>query len=103
MMLCGGDGLAEILGRNYGKTSLPWNKGKSWIGSAGFFTGGWILSMIVLWIFQAAGVFEGEYTTFLLPVSLVALGSMLVEFVTPRDLDNLTIPAAAVLLGLILF
>ncbi len=39
MMLCGGDGLAEILGRNYGKTRLPWNKGKSWIGSTGFFAG----------------------------------------------------------------
>ncbi len=103
MMLCGGDGVAEILGRNYGKTRLPWNKGKSWIGSAGFIAGGWILSMIVLWIFQLAGVFSGGVTTFLLPVSLVALGSMLVESVTPHDLDNLTIPATAVILGLMLF
>ncbi len=68
-----------------------------------FFCRGWILSMIVLWIFQAAGIFSGGVTTFLLPVALVALVSMLVEFVTPRDFDNLTIPAAAVILGLMLF
>src|SRR3990172_9612441 len=51
MMLCGGDGLADILGRRYGKVKLPWNRGKSWAGSGGMFLGGWIFALIVLLIY----------------------------------------------------
>jgi phytol kinase len=35
MMLCGGDGLADIIGRRFGKVKLPWNGSKSWAGSLG--------------------------------------------------------------------
>ena len=29
MLMCGGDGLADILGRRYGSARLPWSQGKS--------------------------------------------------------------------------
>ena len=28
MLMCGGDGLADIVGRAYGKLKIPWNKNK---------------------------------------------------------------------------
>jgi phytol kinase len=40
-MMCGGDGLADIVGRRWGRQlPLPWNKDKSWPGSAAMLLGG---------------------------------------------------------------
>lgn len=103
MMVCGGDGLAEILGTHYGKVKLPWSHQKSWIGSTGFFLGSWILSVLVLWYFVAVGLFPEPLALYLFPITLIGLASTLVESITPRDLDNITVPAVSVILGLLLF
>jgi len=103
MMICGGDGLAEILGRKYGARKLPWSKTKSWAGSFGFLLGGWLLSVLTLEAFILAGVFAAPITAYLLPITIISLVSTGVESLTPNDLDNITVPAAAVVLGLMLF
>ena len=51
MLMCGGDGLADILGRGMHSAKLPWNKDKSWAGSLGMFIGGWVLAAFILFIF----------------------------------------------------
>ena len=94
-------GLAEIIGRRFGRLKLPWNRGKSWIGSLGFFSGSWFLSVILMAVFLAAGVFPAPFSAYLIPISLIALASTLVESITPRDLDNLSVPLIAVLIGLL--
>jgi dolichol kinase len=39
-LMCGGDGLADIVGRRFGRGNpLPWNAQKSWAGSAAMFAG----------------------------------------------------------------
>lgn len=38
-LMCGGDGLADIVGRRYGSAKLPFNHSKSWVGSLAMFTG----------------------------------------------------------------
>lgn len=41
-LMCGGDGLADIVGRRWGggaRGRLPWNPAKSWAGSAAMFLG----------------------------------------------------------------
>lgn len=39
-LMCGGDGLADIIGRRFGSgAKLPHNSNKSWAGSAAMFTG----------------------------------------------------------------
>lgn len=39
-LMCGGDGLADIVGRRLGASNpLPWNPQKSWAGSAAMFLG----------------------------------------------------------------
>lgn len=46
--MCAGDGLAEVVGRRIGKHKLPWNKGKSWEGSAACVTGAYAASNALL-------------------------------------------------------
>lgn len=103
MLLCGGDGLADILGRRYGTSRLPWNKNKSWVGSASVFFGGFTLAVLVLWAFLLGGVFSGEMTDYLLPIALVCLVGTLIETAPLHDIDNLTVTLAAVLAGHLVF
>ena len=40
-LMCGGDGLADVVGRRLGPANpLPWNPAKSWAGSAAMLLGG---------------------------------------------------------------
>ena len=40
-LMCGGDGLADVVGRRLGQgNALPWNPAKSWAGSAAMLLGG---------------------------------------------------------------
>lgn len=102
MLMCGGDGLADILGRRYGVRRLPWNPSKSWIGSLGMLLGGLILSLAVLASYLAAGIFAGTLLLYVLPVMLISLAGMIVESLPFRDVDNITITLTALVLGHIL-
>jgi len=103
MLMCGGDGLAEIFGRRWGSTRLPWAQGKSWAGSLGMFLGGWLSAAGILWLFVAAGAFPGSISDYLLPITLIALAGTAVESLPVRDIDNITVTATAALLGHLLF
>lgn len=99
MLMCGGDGLADILGRKYGAIKLPWNKNKSWMGSLGMFLGGLALSWLVLAVYHIAGVFP-EWSPFnLSPLLVIALAGALVESLPLSDVDNITVTIAAILVG----
>ncbi len=99
MLMCGGDGLADITGRQWGTVKIPWNKGKSWAGTAGMFLGGWILSVFVLWIFTLAGVFPVSIQTYLLPLTVIALVGSFVESLPLKDIDNITVTVSAAIVG----
>jgi phytol kinase len=99
MLLCGGDGLAEVIGRRYGKIRLPWNKDKSWIGSFGMFLGGWLFALVVLEIYLLVDVFPGSLGAYLPAVTWIALGATLVESLSFSDIDNITITLTALILG----
>jgi phytol kinase len=103
MLLCGGDGLADISGRRFGTSKIPWNPGKSWAGSAGMLLGGWSFAAGILAVFVAAGVFAGPFSAYLPAITLITLAGTLVETLPVKDVDNFTVSAAAVALGLILF
>jgi phytol kinase len=103
MLMCGGDGFAGVLGRRFGKTRLPWNSRKTWIGSLGMFLGGWVFSAGILAAYVAAGFFSGPWLAYIPAITLIALVGTLVESLPLDDIDNLTIPLAAVLLGHLLF
>jgi phytol kinase len=103
MLMCGGDGLADIFGRKWGIVRIPWNKGKSLAGSFGMLLGGWIFSLLILWIFTVAGVFSSPVQNYLLPISIIAVVATLVESLPIKDIDNITVTLSAVILGYLLF
>lgn len=103
MLLCGGDGLADILGRRFGKVCLPWNRRKSWAGTGGMLLGGWLFATLVVAAYVAAGTFSGPLTGYLAPIALIALVGTVVETLPFSDIDNITVTLAAVALGHLLF
>ena len=103
MAMCGGDGLAEILGRRFGVTQLPWSKNKSWVGSLGMFFGGWLFSTCILAIFTNMGHFPGPILSYILPITIISLVCTLIESLPIQDVDNITITVSAILLGHFLF
>jgi phytol kinase len=103
MLMCGGDGLADVFGRRWGTVKLPWAKEKSWAGSFGMLLGGWVFAVAVVWVFTSVGLFSGPISDYLLPITWIAIAGTLVESIPIRDIDNLTVTATAVLLGHFLF
>jgi dolichol kinase len=67
------------------------------------FFGGWLLSVFVLGIFLAVGVFPGSLIDYLPGITIIALVGAAIESLPFSDLDNLTVPAVAVALGTIFF
>lgn len=103
MMMCGGDGIADIIGRRIQSPKLAWSREKSVAGSLSVFAGGWTLTLVVLAIFIRLGIFPAPFSAYLLPVTLVALCGMLVESLPFRDVDNITLTLVSALIGYIVF
>src|SRR5678815_4154964 len=76
MMMCGGDGIADIIGRRVHSPKLPWSREKSIAGSLSVFVGGWLLTILLFAIYVGVGAFSGPLTRYLLPITWIALGAM---------------------------
>ena len=104
MIVCGGDGFADIIGRRFGSVKLPWNQEKSWAGSAAMFLGAWVIAIAMLWLFSLLGLIA------VLPVPIsnwlwiafIVLVATGIESFPIRDWDNLTISLSSIGLGLLL-
>lgn len=102
MILCGGDGLAAIIGTRYGTAKLPWSRDKSWAGLAAVFLGGFVFSLVVLAVYLAAGKFPGSFIDYLQAAVIISFVCSLVESIPVSSIDNITVPTAAVIMGLLL-
>ena len=103
MMLCGGDGIADIVGRRVRSPKLSWSREKSVAGSLSVFAGGWLLTLLIFAIYVGVGQFSEPLGRFILPITWIALGATLVESLPFKDVDNVTLPLVAVLLGHLVF
>ena len=103
MLICGGDGMADIIGSKVKSAPIPWAKQKSVAGSIAMFTGGWILSFLILAAFISAGVFDYPISAILQPLTILVVIGTIIESLPFPDIDNLTIPAATMLAGYFLF
>ena len=103
MLMCGGDGLADIIGRRFGERKLPWSKEKSWFGSIGMMIGGWVFAVGITWILVTANKFPGAFWIYLIPITIIALAGTIIESLPIKDLDNLTVTIVAVLIGHLVF
>ena len=103
MIMCGGDGIADIVGRRINSPKLPWSREKSIAGSISVFAGGWLLTVLIFAIYVWTGEFNEPLSRFLSPVTWIALGAMLVESLPHKDIDNITIALVSVLVGHLVF
>ena len=103
MILCGGDGLADVVGQRVGGIRLSWSPKKTLAGSVSMLLGGFLFSIFVLWVFVGQGYFSAPLTRFLLPVGVIALGTTWIESLPFADVDNITIPLVSVILGFLVF
>lgn len=103
MMMCGGDGIADIVGRRFPLPKLPWSREKSVAGTLSVFAGGWLMAGISVYIYVSAGVFPSPFTNYLLPITVIALAGALVESLHYKDIDNVTMTLASALIGSLFF
>lgn len=103
MMMCGGDGIADIIGRRINSPKLPWSREKSVAGSLSVFAGGALLTALILLIYVDAGIFAAPFTMYLLPIAWIALGGMLIESLPFKDVDNITLTVISALIGHLVF
>ncbi|KAJ6831075.1 putative phytol kinase 2, chloroplastic [Iris pallida] len=102
--LCAGDGIADIVGRRFGKTKLPYNPNKSLEGSVAMAIAGFIASITYMHYYSTFGFVEeslGMTACFLL-VSLVASFVESLPISSELD-DNLTVPLTSLLVGGLVF
>jgi phytol kinase len=105
MIMCGGDGLADIVGRRWGHQKLPFSADKSWVGSTAMLVGSFGFGCGYLALFNSLGYFQpalawGELG---LGVGVIAIAATLIEALPFKDIDNLTLTAVAIALGQTLF
>ncbi|KAG7613467.1 hypothetical protein ISN44_As05g053800 [Arabidopsis suecica] len=102
--LCAGDGMADIVGRRFGTEKLPYNKNKSFAGSIGMATAGFLASVGYMYYFASFGYIE-DSGGMILRFLVISIASALVESLpisTDID-DNLTISLTSALAGFLLF
>ena len=104
MVLCGGDGFADIIGKKFGgKLRIPWSKEKSLIGSVAMFAGAAVFSIAVISMFLFAKVLAGQWHIYVIKILLISLAATIVESLPMKNIDNITVPLTAVLIGELLF
>ncbi len=95
LMMCGGDGLADVVGRRVRSPRLPWSPRKTVAGSLAVFAGGTLLAAAVLGVYVRAGVFAPPAGGWARPLLLAGLLATAVESLPFRDVDNLTMTTVA--------
>lgn len=103
MMMCGGDGIADIVGRRFTSAKLRWSREKSIAGTISVFAGGWLMSFGVILIYVMAGIFAAPITSYLLPITIIAFAGALIESLHFKDIDNITMTLASALIGSLFF
>jgi phytol kinase len=88
-----GDGLAAVIGKSYGKHKLAF--GKSIEGSITMFVASFIVVFLVSSFTQSVGI------SLILALGVSALATI-VELITPKGLDNLSVPLSTSLIFYIL-
>ncbi|KVI09659.1 Phosphatidate cytidylyltransferase [Cynara cardunculus var. scolymus] len=104
-MMCGGDGIADIMGRRFGFHKIPYNKHKSWAGSISMFIVGFLISIGMLYYFSIFGYFELDWVRTVERVAMVAMVATLVESLpTNGGLDdNISVPLVSMVTAYLSF
>ncbi|KAH0931100.1 hypothetical protein HID58_008217, partial [Brassica napus] len=104
-MMCGGDGIADIMGRKYGSYKIPYNPRKSLAGSISMFIFGFFISIGLLYYYSSLGYLHMNWETTFTRVAIVSLVATLVESlpITDQIDDNVSVPLATILAAYLSF
>ncbi|VVA20599.1 PREDICTED: phytol kinase [Prunus dulcis] len=93
-MMCGGDGVADIMGRKFGSIKIPYNQKKSWAGSISMFLFGFVISIGMLYYYSFLGYFQLNWVETVEKVALISLVATIVESLPITDVldDNISVP-----------
>ena len=95
-----GDSAASLIGERYGKTKYKLTATRSLEGSAAMFVTGFVSVVVSLAFFSA--LYSFSLHDWIFPALVVAAVTTLVEAVSPKGSDNLTVPALGALTLLLL-
>ena len=100
--LAGGDGFADIIGRKFGKWKYNFGGSeKSMEGSIGMFLGS-LLFCLLLVTMLGFEVSAWNIATFIVPLVIISFIAMVIEAISPKNLDNWTITISVVLMLLVM-
>uniref|UniRef100_A0A1J3GVC9 phytol kinase n=2 Tax=Noccaea caerulescens TaxID=107243 RepID=A0A1J3GVC9_NOCCA len=104
-MMCGGDGIADIMGRKFGSEKLPFNPRKSWAGSISMFIFGFFISIGLLYYYSSLGYLQVNWKTTFMKVAMVSLVATVVESLPITDQldDNVSVPLATIFAAYVTF
>jgi phytol kinase len=102
MILCGGDGIADIAGNRLKSPRLPWTKSKTVAGSISMFLGGILLVLAIIVLVRGNFLIHSSVEDIILPLILISFLATLVESFTPSDWDNLSVTGVSLVFSLIL-
>lgn len=101
--LAGGDGLADVIGRKYGGDKKFGIGGaeKTLAGSFGMFIGSFLFSYILTVIISLEVGFDS--IILIAPILVISLVATIVEAITPKGLDNWTVPITVIVMIVLFF
>lgn len=104
-MMCGGDGIADIIGRRFGSLKIPYNQQKSWAGSISMLVFGFLISIGMLYYFTVLGYFELDWAQTVEKVALVSLVATMVESASTTEVvdDNISVPLVSMVTAFLTF
>lgn len=103
IILCVGDGVADLFGRRWGRWRLPWNPDKSWAGSLAFFACSLLVALAYSALFMHWGYFSDPSGLLCAKLAGITLAATIVESMSWADVDNLTVFAVCVVVGAVLW
>ncbi len=97
--LAGGDGLADVIGRRYGgeKKFGIMGSERTIAGSIGMFLGSFLFSFILMFIFSFE-IAAWNPIPLLVPLLVISFIATIVEALSPKGLDNWTVPIVVTIL-----
>ncbi len=91
------DGFAGLIGKEFGRMTLPWNRSKTYLGTFAFFAASSIGCAVFIDIFQRNGWFNVNWPSFFPILVLVSAASAIVESLpSQQDWDNVSVFLIAV-------
>ncbi|KAM7526832.1 hypothetical protein LguiA_016734 [Lonicera macranthoides] len=104
-MMCGGDGVADIMGRRFGYLKIPYNQQKSWAGTISMFVVGFLTSIGMLYYFSVLGYFQLDWVLTIERVALISLVATAVESLPTTGFvdDNISVPLVSMAVAFMCF